>query len=510
MLVFFAGYLWNHSSDLKPTGFIQYDNVSYVAYGKQYLDADAFHIQYSNPFNEREYTPIYFQPQSLLFALLLYTGIPPEWILIPFTFICSIICFWLIISIYIFLFPRAPFRTLHLWMFAWGGGLLTLAGTIVHLYINPGGSFFDGIFVLDPEHGWWGLNLGRSLFFTCEAYYHALFLGCIYSLLRRKWIEGIILIFLLSLSHPFTGIELIAIIFVWCGIELFYNRRGIPTWFILFVLIALCFHIYFYLAYLPQFPDHLSVSEQYALNWRLRFYRMIPAYCLVGALAITAVYWAGWKPFLRLRANRLFACWFIVAFILANHEVFTTPRQPIHFTRGYIWTSLFLMGLPALHVVTKYIRDRFGIRGIILLCLVFFSDNFLWIINSVYSKATTPSAMYTSREQNEVLQILKNESTNRTLIVSSDPTIAYLATVKTPAWPWYAHPYTTPFAQRKKTAQELFLKQGQPDTSWMDRPVNFVLYTTDSVALNTLSRYPPEKTIRTGNYLVYKYSFLKN
>ena len=34
MLVFFAGYLFRHNPDLIPTGFIQYDNVSYVALWK--------------------------------------------------------------------------------------------------------------------------------------------------------------------------------------------------------------------------------------------------------------------------------------------------------------------------------------------------------------------------------------------------------------------------------------------------------------------------------------------
>ena len=63
ILVFFLAYLTN-GNGLHPTGFIQYDNVSYVAYAKQYLDADKFHIQYSNPFNDREFTPIYVQPQT--------------------------------------------------------------------------------------------------------------------------------------------------------------------------------------------------------------------------------------------------------------------------------------------------------------------------------------------------------------------------------------------------------------------------------------------------------------
>ncbi|HWJ27422.1 MAG TPA: hypothetical protein VNS32_12830, partial [Flavisolibacter sp.] len=67
-----------------------------------------------------------------------------------------------------------------------------------------GQNAFDNSFILDPANGWWGLNLGRSLFFSCEAYYHVLFLGCIFYLLTRKWIKAFLLLVILTLSHPFT------------------------------------------------------------------------------------------------------------------------------------------------------------------------------------------------------------------------------------------------------------------------------------------------------------------
>jgi hypothetical protein len=37
------------------------------------------------------------------------------------------------------------------------------------------------------------------------------------------------------------------------------------------------------------------------------------------------------------------------SFFFANHELFIDPVQPIPFTRGYIWTSLFLLVIPSLH-----------------------------------------------------------------------------------------------------------------------------------------------------------------
>jgi hypothetical protein len=49
MILFYIAFYLNHSSSLIATGFVAYDNVSYVANAKQYFDADKFSLFYSNP-----------------------------------------------------------------------------------------------------------------------------------------------------------------------------------------------------------------------------------------------------------------------------------------------------------------------------------------------------------------------------------------------------------------------------------------------------------------------------
>ena len=503
MIVFFLGYWFYHGADVHPTGFIQYDNVAYIAYARQYLDASHFHLQYSNPFNDAEYAPPYFQTQTLFFAFLLKAGVPPGFILFPFTLICAFICFRLLIAIYDYIFPNTSYRKWMLWLFAWGGGLLTLAGALAHFALHRTTSLANDLFLIDPDYGWWGLNFGRSLFFSCEAYYHALFLGCIFALLKRKWLTALILLFVLSLSHPFTGLELICIVCLWCVVEMIRNRKELPWWFAVGALAAFVFHIWYYLYYLNTFPDHLSVSTQYSVNWRLGWYRMLPAYCFTGALAIAALYHQKFKAFFAQRSNRIFACWFVGAFLLANHEVFMAPRQPIHFTRGYIWTSLFLLGLPALHRLNRWLDRRFGRWGLMALGILFLADNFLWISDNVLSKADQPYPTYVGTEQEKVLNILDAESTNTTLIVSGDETIAYLSTVYTKAYPWYSHPFTTPFVERKRAAQRAFFSNGIADSSWLHRDVNYVLRKTDTAAFKTLLKMPAQKIVRTNNYIIF-------
>src|SRR5687767_3190655 len=199
IIIYFLKY---HTTLISP-GFLQYDNITYLAYARQYLDADNFSIFYSNPFNESgNYPKIYFQVQNIIFLIFLKTGIPPGFTLIIFTWVFSLITFRILISLFDHLLPDSKNRTLSIVFFSWGGGLLTLAG-IAGLQFIPveGVDTFDRLVVLDPDWGWWGLNLGRSLLFSTEAYYHALFFGGILCILKKKWKTATLLAFLLFISH---------------------------------------------------------------------------------------------------------------------------------------------------------------------------------------------------------------------------------------------------------------------------------------------------------------------
>lgn len=472
MLVFFAGYLFNHTEELYPTGFIQYDNISYIAYAQQYLDGGSSGLFYKNPFNDSgEYAAIYFQPQTILFALALKGGIPAGAILIPFTLLSALVCFRIMIAIYDQLYPQPRFRSVTLILFAWGGGLLAIAGFTMQFF-HPA---VDSVFFLDPGQGWWGLNLGRALFFSCEAYYHMLFLGVVLGVLRRKWLLTLGLMALLSLSHPFTGIELLGIMIVWSLLErLITGSKFVPLWYIVCTIILTIFHFYYYLLYLPSFPDHQSIQEQYALNWRLRFFNMIPAYSLVGLLTLVSL-WRKNGNTLDSSFRRLLWTWMLVAFAFANHEILINPMQPIHFTRGYIWTSLFLLGVPGLHYfMEKFTAKRSTSLLAAVLVIALLSDNLVWISMQAAFRAEQNSTRYLKAEEMTVLEVIRSNSDETTLVVGQDD-IPYLSTVYSKAYPWKSHPFTTPFASRKAETLNLFLNAGIIPAEWRGRHILFVL-----------------------------------
>ncbi|HEX2608720.1 MAG TPA: hypothetical protein VHK91_15160 [Flavisolibacter sp.] len=478
MLLFFLSYWFHHSSHLIPTGFIQPDNVSYLAYGKQYLDAGSPSLFYSNPFNDsNEYAPVYFQPQTLLFAALLKLRVPVVVLLPLFTLLFTFLGFRMLIKLYDRLLPGSAQRIFHLILLGWGGGLLVFTGIPIHLlYNNADIHFLDGVLYLDPASGWWGLNWGRAQFFSCEAYYHFLFLSSIYLILRKRWLQAALTVLITSLSHPFTGIELLVIVGLWISLEWLTKKRTFPVWFALAIALITAFHLYFYLVYLNHFPEHRSVADQYSLPWKLRYFNMLPAYCLVGSLALGSFFMQNFRLRFSGPSVRLLICWFTGAFLLANHELFLpVSMQPIHFTRGYVWTSLFLLGLPMLNQVTAFVKSRFYGAGLIVLGFVFCSDNIAWLANFIGSRADLPSTGHITKEQKQVMNYLDKTSNTGTLLIMDDRDLAYLSTIYTKAYPLVSHPFTTPFVQQKEKEWNAVMNQGVMQQKWLGRPVTILL-----------------------------------
>jgi hypothetical protein len=509
LLVFHLGYLLNHSPEFIPTGFNQYDNVGYAAYARQYLDEPHFPL-YTNPFNDGPgYQPAYFQFQNLILAPLIGMGVGPGWAILLFNALFFVLTIYLIVSIYDRLYTGSPHRNLTLWLLVWGGGLLVLAGAAALPFRPlPELELLDRLFYLDPSWGWWGLSFSRGMFAGLESYYHFLLFAVIYLLLQQRWALACGAAFLLSFSHPFTGVQLFGTVLLLLGYQkLVKQDRQVPLGVVLTMGALALLHLGYYLYFLPSHPDHRSVADQYRLNWHYRFYHFVPAYLPVFLLFAASLLRAGWRSFLASSQNQVFLALALVSLVLANHELFMTPHQPIHFTRGYEWTAYFLLGVPALHALLSWLgRRRWLLYGFTVLFLL---DNFLWIINYARFTVREASTAHITAEQGETVERIRKYATRETLVVGGDETIPYLATAYTPAYAWYSHPYTTPFAAEKLKAYQQFLKEGTTPPAWKNRHLLLLLQKRDSLERSAGQRLPTGFRViqDSKNYLLLEGKF---
>src|SRR6516162_4352191 len=338
-------YLLGAPQDTRPTGFIQYDQAYYMAEARQHF-AGGFHLFYGLAGSSDYDTPrVYFRPQTVLLgALMTFTGIEPGWVYSAFGLVATLIFFRLAIALYecvVGLRSGAQFLVLPL--FLWGGGIALLCGFLFKL--TAGGS------ILTFDTGGWGANLGRGVIYGVEAYYHALFFGVILTLLRRRYAIALLLAAVTCASHPFTGVELASILAGWVILEAVVdNKAAPPLWFRAGILLLLLLHLSYWLILLPRLsPEHAALTPARDAPWVLHWYNEIPEYAIVGLAALWQL--RGGQRFvsaLQDRTLRLLFAWFAGAFLLANHDLFISPRQPIHFTHGYIWVPLFLIGAPAM------------------------------------------------------------------------------------------------------------------------------------------------------------------
>ncbi|QEG23829.1 hypothetical protein [Mariniblastus fucicola] len=458
-----------NSADEFGTGFIQNDQPYYMANAREHFDAGKISLTYKNPNDWRRDSPrIYFQPQTLFLGFVQkFTGADPALIFAIFGFVFAVLTVRVAWSLLLEFVPRADDSWFaNLAMFIWGGGLFAVAG-LATMLIAPQSdlALYDYLTMYDPFQGWWFLNLGRNLVFPMEAWYHFLFLGGALMLARGKHFAAIAIGLLISISHPFTGVEFLAIMTAWLFLERIFWQQKSTSWIsIAASLVLLVLHVGYYQVWLGTFPTHRELHEVWELAWELKAVDMILGYGLVAAFAFwTCRSSTQSASFLSQSKHRLLVVWFAVAFLLANHEFFMKSVQPLHFTRGYVWMPLFLIGASSLQRLTQYFNDRGPFKyATWVLVLLMLLDNATWLsVCSIDGRHNSAHSKTDFRAVMAVLNEAPRETTNEKLVVvSNSRLLSYLATTYTPHDAFCGHGYLTPDVQQSERKVSALISGG--------------------------------------------------
>ncbi|HKY95838.1 MAG TPA: hypothetical protein VJL84_11065, partial [Kiloniellales bacterium] len=439
MAAIYAAHALSSYGGLVPTGFLQYDQLSYMAMAREYFDpvpdGNAW-LTYGLPFSADYATPeVYFQPHTLLLGLLLeLSGAQPGWVYFLFGVVAGLIFLRLAVALYCrCLDQRRDSSGLGLLLFAWGGGLFAVAGLATMVAENQWSP--QVLFTHSERYDTWFLNLGRNLYYSVEAYYHCLTLGLLVALIDRRFGLALLLLAVLSASHPFTGLQFLLAIATWSLAERLLLRQPspLPWWLPLGCAALLALHLGYYMVLLPRLSaEHAWIAENWSRDWSFEPTGLLLAYGLVGALAAVSLV----RDALGQPRRRLLLVLALVSLALANHDLLLTPRQPLHFTRGYIWIPLFLLGLPALLRLLGWL-SRVNMRWVLGLALVLLLDNATWIAWQTRNNLVQAS-LSTLLQSSEVrlLERLSRPDLAGALLVTAEPQLGYLATVFTPLRSW--------------------------------------------------------------------------
>ena len=466
-----------------PSGFLHYDHVALLAEAREHFDG-GFSWLRALPFSDSASSPrLYAEPLSLLLGVAQATsGLGPGAVNAAAGAILAFVCMRTALALYGRLVGfTTPGRRLGLLLFIWGGGVFTLAGAA--LALSGGG--LAALRSVEPGDGWIGLNLGRALLSPEQAFLHAIFLLTLLCLVQRRFLAAALLCLLAAVSDEVTGLQLLAVVFAWGLLERgFLGDRSLPRWFLVVaggLLLAHCGHRFALLPLLSaEHPAAAAPSETLTLILLLCGYGLVAAFSIFRLR--NRIHAA---PLLGQAAGRLLLVWLLISFALANHEFLMAPREPLRFTRGYLWMPLFLIGAP---VLAALLDRLWSARGrwrwpapcaVALLVALFLLDNAAFLALEIRGLAAgAPRPEQLTRVERQLLAALDDPRFEGNMVATSRRPIGYMATVYTPLRAWYSHRQQTPSAALRRQRLVAFAERDILPAEWLWDDVVVVLQAT--------------------------------
>jgi hypothetical protein len=342
----------------------------------------------------------------------------------------------------------------------WGGGVDALSASAANLV--RGRPPFDSILRFDPGFGWWMLSWGRNATLTTEAVYHVLMAAAWLMALDRRWGRCQLSIALLAATHPFTGVLVLAAFLAWSLIGQ-YGPSGDrpPPGFVAALLGMTSLFFAYYFLYLPHHPQHRALQVHWSLPWVESLRQTLTNYGPIVAIALVRL---ARDRFHCDRDTAFLATCAAIAFLLSHHHWLVSPRQPLHFTRGYVWMPLFLIGLPVLRDALVRLSVRpVGVLLTGMFAMLASADNIAWLVE--VARSGPKDVSYLSPGTRDVFRWVNREGVQGVLLCE-DATVSYLAATYTSCRPWLGHIHNTPDYQSRLRKVERWLRTGQ-DGAWV-------------------------------------------
>jgi len=431
----------------EPTGFIILDMAYYSANGREIFERGNG-LGYCNPYDNDPHSPvIYFHwLQWLLGVGPAIFGLDPGLWTVFITVTAGWVTARLTWSLVSSILPDNRWKIPCYLLTMWGGGFLVI-GQITLNFFN-GRSLLEDLLLHDPFGGWWFLSWGRNIVLPTEAVYHALVAAAWLATVRGHWWRATAAITALAATHPFSGIEHLAILGSWLGVQSYMTKAArLPLLAVTGVTAAF---LAYYFLYLPQFAAYRAVHADWSLHWVLPLASLLLAYAAVALCCGMRVFRG---PFPLARHDQFFLLAAGIALVLVKHEWFLPARQPLHFTRGYVWLPLWLVGLPWLHrwigVIAASRPVWSGRIALSLLALLAVLDNTTWLISQWQTPAGGHTDVRTSGAMRDLYRFIDSRKLTGTLLIvkpadDSWEDYNYLAATYTSTTPLLGHPFLTP------------------------------------------------------------------
>jgi hypothetical protein len=452
------------------TGFMQYDAPYYMANARAIFERGNG-LTYPNAFESDPTAPaIYFHWLIwLLGAGVKLLHADPGVLFAGLGVAASVVCSALTLRLVELVLPRREGVWVWFLLTMWGGGILCLSTAGANLV--AGQPLFEALLRYDPDQGWWFPNWGRNLLLATEAVYHCLVAVAWVGIAQRKWWLAITAIVSLAATHPFSGLQHLSILAVWFG-GLALREHTHAAWQrVGFIGVSMAVFGLYYFRFLNEFPSHRRLVALWSTGYDIGLGSILLA---VGPLALVGM--------IRIR-NRSWSPdqteWFwivasFVSFALMQHGWFIAPHQPAHFSRGYLWLSLWLLALPQLQawsIRLVQLRGRIvGLAILLVLAGVATSDNaaFIW------SNLTQGHArrVLLSPAQREVFAWMDRAGL-RGILLCYDPRLSYYSAAYTGVRPYLGHLVNTPDIRTRWDQVAALHRHGKPGP-WL-QDIDYIL-----------------------------------